>query len=70
MGDRLYRLTLTTPADGTVMDGRWDAPATAERKFLSWIGSYGSMPGAHITLAEQAHAGTWGELKTWPDGAS
>lgn len=53
MGDRSYRLTLTTTADGTVMNGLWAATATAERKFLPWIGSYSIMPGARIALAEQ-----------------
>ncbi|MFB6678363.1 hypothetical protein ACFCWG_39315 [Streptomyces sp. NPDC056390] len=63
-----YRLTLTTTADGTAMDGRWSALATAERKFRSWIGSYGSMPGARIKLTEQAADDTWAELRAWPDG--
>ncbi|MFF1760395.1 hypothetical protein [Streptomyces sp. NPDC058266] len=63
-----YRLTLTTTGDGTVMDGRWADLATALRKFRSWIGSYGSMPGARIELAEQAADDTWNELRAWPDG--
>ncbi|MFD4715202.1 hypothetical protein ACFWN5_36820 [Streptomyces sp. NPDC058430] len=54
MGDRRYRLTLTTTAGPTVMDGRWSNLATAERKYLSWIGSYSIMPSARIALAEQA----------------
>ncbi|MFD7181507.1 hypothetical protein ACFV90_16090 [Streptomyces sp. NPDC059904] len=63
-----YRLTLATTAEGTVMDGRWVDLATAMRKFHSWIGSYGSMPGARIELSEQAADGTWIELRAWPDG--
>jgi hypothetical protein len=62
VGDRSCRLTLTTPADGTVMDGRRDDPATAEREFRSWIGSYSVMPGARIALAEHAADESWGEL--------
>lgn len=63
-----YRLTLTTTGDSTVMDGRWVDLATAQRKFRSWIGSYGSMPGARIELAGQAADDTWTELKAWHDG--
>ncbi|MFD4653809.1 hypothetical protein [Streptomyces sp. NPDC058441] len=58
-----YRLTLTTTHDGTVMDGRWVDLATAGRKFRSWIGSYGSMPGARIELTKQAADDTWIELR-------
>ncbi|MFF1401264.1 hypothetical protein ACFVZD_47205 [Streptomyces sp. NPDC058287] len=46
-------ITLTTPANGPVMNGWWSSRATAERKYRSWIGSYGSMPGACFTLVEQ-----------------
>ncbi|MET7846284.1 hypothetical protein ABZT51_34490 [Streptomyces sp. NPDC005373] len=70
MGDRRYRLTLTTTAGRTVMDGRWSNIATAERKFRSWIGSYSAVPvpSARIALAEQAADATWTMLKAWPDG--
>ncbi|MFE5199040.1 hypothetical protein ACFQ93_35995 [Streptomyces sp. NPDC056601] len=68
MGDRRYRLTLTTTAEPTVMDGRWSSLATEERKFRSWIGSYSAIPSARIAPAEQAADATWTELKAWPDG--
>ncbi|UDM05589.1 hypothetical protein [Streptomyces longhuiensis] len=67
MVDRRYRLTLTTTAGRTIMDGRWSNLATAERKFRSWIGSYSAIPSARIALAEQAADATWTELKAWPD---
>ncbi|WP_331720042.1 hypothetical protein [Streptomyces sp. NBC_00147] len=68
MDDGRYRLTLTTTAGRTVIDGRWSNRATAERKFRSWIGSYSAIPSARIALAVQAADATWTELKAWPDG--
>ncbi|MFE5689247.1 hypothetical protein [Streptomyces sp. NPDC056512] len=67
MDDHRYRLTITTTAGRTVMDGRWSNLATAERKFRSWIGSYSAIPNARIALAEQAADATWTELKAWPN---
>ncbi|MFG3364687.1 hypothetical protein ACGF0K_06890 [Streptomyces sp. NPDC048156] len=67
---KCYRLTLTTTGVGTVMDGRWIDLATALRKFRSWLGSYGSMPGARIELSVQTADGTWIELRAWPDGTA
>ncbi|MGW6484982.1 hypothetical protein ACWGDS_45495 [Streptomyces sp. NPDC055059] len=61
-----YRVTLTA-GGAVVMQGAWSIRETGERKFRSWIGSYGSMPGARITLAEQVADGTWIELRAWPD---
>ncbi|MFI9774037.1 hypothetical protein ACIHCV_04825 [Streptomyces sp. NPDC051956] len=43
---------------------------TGQRKFRSWIGSYGSIPGARITLAEQAADESWSDLEAWPDSAA
>lgn len=58
-----YHLTLTT--DGLpVMHGWWDDQATAERKYLSWIGEHDSVAGARVTLVDEAEARV---LKTWPD---
>ncbi|WP_329576700.1 MULTISPECIES: hypothetical protein [unclassified Streptomyces] len=64
-----YRVTLTT-GGAVVMQGEWSIRETAARKFRSWIGSYGSMPGARVALAEQAADETWTELKAWPDSAA
>ncbi|MCX5435558.1 hypothetical protein [Streptomyces sp. NBC_00063] len=64
-----YRVTLTT-GGAVVMQGSWSIRETGERKFRSWIGSYGSMPGARVTLAEQSADETWTELKAWPDSAA
>jgi hypothetical protein len=39
------------------MQGWWDDRLTAERMFSSWIGSYGSLPGAAVVLREHAAEG-------------
>ncbi|MET8210567.1 hypothetical protein ACWGDS_16560 [Streptomyces sp. NPDC055059] len=67
MDDQRYHLTLTTPANGTVMNGWWTSRATAQRKFTSWIRSYSAMPGARITLAEPLDDGAEQELQSWPE---
>ena len=69
MNDQRYHLTLTTPANGAVMHGWWSSLKTAERKFTSVIGSYGSIPGARITLAEGLDDETEQVVKSWPDEA-
>jgi hypothetical protein len=61
-----YRLTLTS--DGAVvMQGEWSSPATAERKFTSWIGSYSGIAGARIVLTEQGGDGAERMLNEWPE---
>ncbi|MFJ1653504.1 hypothetical protein ACIOC2_19365 [Streptomyces sp. NPDC088337] len=58
-----YHVTLT--ADGRpAMRGWWGTEATARRKFTSWVGEYGSLPGARVTLTDEATGAT---LTTWPD---
>ncbi len=37
---------------------------TARRRFSAWVGEYGSMPGARITLTDEQHSNV---LMTWPD---
>ncbi|MFB7999477.1 hypothetical protein ACFC4G_42615 [Streptomyces sp. NPDC056002] len=49
------------------MNGWWSTRVTAERQYQSWIGSYGSMPGARFTLVEQGADTAWIELRAWPD---
>ncbi|MFJ7963105.1 hypothetical protein [Streptomyces sp. NPDC096324] len=46
------------------MHGWWNEQATAERKFRSWIGECGSMPGAHITLVDEVEERV---IHRWPD---
>ncbi|MGW2082562.1 hypothetical protein ACWCOW_37625 [Streptomyces sp. NPDC001939] len=64
-----YRVTLTT-GGAVVMQGAWPVRETGEQRFRSWIGSYGSIPGARIALAEQIADGPWVELNVWPDRAA
>ncbi|MGW4825383.1 hypothetical protein ACWEP4_42560 [Streptomyces sp. NPDC004227] len=47
-----YHLTLTT--DGRpAMHGWWGSEPTARRKFTSWVGEYGTLPDARITLTDE-----------------
>ncbi|KUL62421.1 hypothetical protein [Streptomyces sp. NRRL S-1521] len=51
--DRQYRLTLTNAAGRPIATGWWTDRATAQWKFRTWIGSYGTIDGAHIRLTTQ-----------------
>ncbi|WP_060905263.1 hypothetical protein [Streptomyces scabiei] len=57
-----YHLTLTS-SGRRVLQGWWGSEATARRKFTSWIGEHGAMPGARVTLVDE---GTGAMLTTWP----
>lgn len=57
-----YRLTLTT-AGRPVQHGWWGSEETARSKFTRWIGEYGAMPGARVTLVDEE---TGEELDSWP----
>jgi hypothetical protein len=62
--DTAGRYHLTLAADGhPVMHGWWESEETARRKFTRWIGEHGAMPGARVTLADEA---TGSVLTTWP----
>ncbi|WP_306192154.1 MULTISPECIES: hypothetical protein [unclassified Streptomyces] len=52
-----------TASDCLVMQGWWESEETARRKFTSWVGEYGSMPGARITLTDEQQGSV---LTTWP----
>ena len=57
-----YRLTLAADSR-PLMHGWWGSEATARSKFSSWIGQYGGLPGARVTLADEE---TGGVLTEWP----
>ncbi|MGW7824459.1 hypothetical protein ACWGLF_41750 [Streptomyces puniciscabiei] len=58
-----YHLLLT--ADGRpVQHGWWNREKTARDKFRRWIGEYGSLPAARVTLTDEE---TVGVLADWPD---
>ncbi|MFE5924111.1 hypothetical protein [Streptomyces sp. NPDC056468] len=58
-----FHLTLTT-AGHPVAQGWWGDETIARLKFASWIGSYGSMPNAGITLTDEQELTV---LTSWPD---
>ncbi|MFD9075335.1 hypothetical protein [Streptomyces lasiicapitis] len=60
-----YRVTIASHGR-TIATGDWKRLDTAEHKFRSWIGDWGDIDGARITLAER-HGNGWRELKAWPD---
>ncbi|MGW0585230.1 hypothetical protein ACWD25_57310 [Streptomyces sp. NPDC002920] len=58
-----YHLLLTS--DGhPVQHGWWVSEETAKAKFTRWIGEYGGLPDARITLVDEATGET---LTTWPE---
>lgn len=58
-----YHLTLSS-AGRPAMHGWWADRAVADRKLREWIGEYGSMPDARVTLADEE---TGSVLTDWPD---
>jgi len=59
------RFHLTLYSDGAaVMHGYWPDRATADRKFVAWIGEHGGVANARITLVDTE---TGRVLTTWPD---
>lgn len=57
-----YHLTLTS-AGRLVQQGWWGSEATARRKFRDWIGEWGELPDARVTLIDE-ETGTL--LTEWP----
>ncbi|MFE4415113.1 hypothetical protein [Streptomyces sp. NPDC056821] len=45
------------------MHGWSGSETTARRKFTSWVGEYGTLPAARITLVDEE---TGEELASWP----
>ncbi|MCX4647963.1 MULTISPECIES: hypothetical protein [unclassified Streptomyces] len=62
----LYRVTLTT-GGAVVMQGAWSNRETGQRKFRSWIGSYGGISEARVVLTERAVDGVEKVLMEWPE---
>lgn len=59
------RYHLLLAIDGRpMMHGWWDDETTARDKFRRWVGEYGSMPGARITLVDEVTGET---LASWPE---
>ncbi|MFC7018078.1 hypothetical protein ACFQMH_41650 [Streptomyces viridiviolaceus] len=63
--DERFHLTLTAAGHRT-MQGWWRSETVARRKFVAWIGSYGALPNARITLVDEE---TGIVLATWPQEA-
>ncbi|MFH8737184.1 hypothetical protein [Streptomyces sp. NPDC017964] len=61
-----YRVTLTTRG-AVVMQGAWSNRETGQRKFRSWIGSYGGISEARVVLTERAVDGVEKVLMEWPE---
>ncbi|WP_405476461.1 hypothetical protein [Streptomyces sp. NBC_00009] len=61
-----YRVTLTT-GGAVVMQGAWSIRETGERKFRSWIGSYGGIAEARVVLTEMGDDGAETVLEEWPE---
>ncbi|QDO00759.1 hypothetical protein FNV65_35190 [Streptomyces sp. S1A1-8] len=62
MDEQRYHLILTVEG-WPLMHGWWTDRAVANRKFRSWVGEYGSLPGAHIVLVDKEEGEV---LASWP----
>ncbi|MHC3450730.1 hypothetical protein [Streptomyces prasinus] len=62
MLDDRFHLTLTT-AGRPVAHGWWASESTARRKLASWVGEWGDLPDARVTLVDE-ETGT--VLTSWP----
>ncbi|MFJ6559998.1 hypothetical protein ACIQMV_08970 [Streptomyces sp. NPDC091412] len=62
MNPERYHVTLT--AGRPLMHGWWADRVTADRKLAAWVGEYGSLPDARVTLVDEETGET---LATWPD---
>lgn len=63
LGPGRYHLLLSS-AGQTVQHGWWDSEATARRKLARWVGEYGIMPDARVTLTDEE---TGRLLTEWPE---
>lgn len=57
-----YHLTLTS-GGRPMMHGWWESEAVARAQVSVWIGSWGELPGARITLTDEE---TGRLLAVWP----
>ncbi|MEU1918324.1 hypothetical protein [Streptomyces massasporeus] len=62
--DERIHLTLSSGRK-PVLHGWWGKQPTAEHRYPSWIGSWGSIDGARIVLTERANDGER-VLASWP----
>lgn len=58
-----YHLTLST-AGRTAVQGWWGSEGTARGMIPVWVGSWGELPDARITLVDEETGVT---LTTWPE---
>lgn len=65
MNPERYHLTLTS-AGRPMMHGWWGSEQTARDMIPVWVGSWGELPGARVTLVDE-ETGT--VLTEWPDEA-
>lgn len=65
MNPERFHLTLTS-AGRPVMQGWWALEATARDQLPVWVGHWGGLPEARITLVDEETGET---LTTWPDEA-
>lgn len=65
MSSDRYRLTATS-AGRPAITGWWDREDVARGKFRDWVGQYGGLPGARVTLVDEEQGVT---LTEWPEEA-
>lgn len=62
MNDQRYHLTLSS-GGRPVAHGWWGSEVIARRKLAAWVGAWGDLPDARLTLDDEETGAT---LTTWP----
>lgn len=65
MNPERYHVTLAS-AGRPVQQGWWPSEPVARGKFRDWVGEWGGLPDARVTLTDEE---TGSVLTEWPDGA-
>jgi hypothetical protein len=60
-----YSVTLRFRPDGPAAYGEWDQEATADQRYRSYVGLYGSQPAVTVRL-DQLAGGHVQVLRQWP----
>lgn len=62
-----FWVTVQFRKDGPRVEGQWTGSQTADRKYLGFVGDYGSRPGTTVSLIKETAGGECRVRRTWPE---